>query len=150
MREAFPDCRPVVKGISWHYSHPLERGIDVETDEKIDPEEILKVVLRALRKNRQDWEIKGSIVTDWVDLVIPDLDGGSRGARASQRAEDIAKANGWKLAIRAATWLGQHNSREQYEGKPIGLQLAIVSEVTPTEGVDRKYVVNRKRSHQEK
>lgn len=70
--------------------------------------------------------------------MIPDLDGGKRGDRASQRAGDIAKANNWKLAIRAATWLGQHNSREHYEGEPTGLQLTIVSKTTPTEAVDRK------------
>ena len=84
------------------------------------------------------------IATNLVDLVIPDLDGGARGDTASQRAVDIATANKWKLGNRAATWLGQHNSREHYEGKPTGLQLTIINETTPTEGVDRKYTVQGK------
>ena len=49
------------------------------------------------------------IATNFVDLVIPDLDGGARGDRASQRAEDIAKANKWKLGNRAAQ--GSHVAR---------------------------------------
>ena len=81
------------------------------------------------------------IATNFVDLVILDLVGGARGDRASPRAEDIAKINRWKLADRAATWLGQGNSRERYEGKRTGLQLTIVSEAMPTEAVDRKYIV---------
>ena len=113
----------------------------METDEKTSPEEVLKAVVGALKKSPQVWEIKGAIATNIKRLVILDLGGGTRGARAIQRAEDIAKANGWKLAITAATWLRQHNRREFYQGKPRGLQLTIVSEVAPTEGVDRKYVV---------
>ena len=38
-----------------------------------------------------------------------------------------------------STWLGQHNRREHYEGKPT--QLTIVSKVTPT---DRKYITHSK------
>ena len=138
---SLPNSQPTISGITWHYSHPLERGIDVETEEKAAPEEVLKAITGTLRKARQDWEIKGMIATNIVDLVIPDLDGGSWGARVSQRAEDIAKANNWKLVNRGATWLGQHKSREFIEGKPTGLQISIISEVTPTEGVDRKYIV---------
>lgn len=54
---------------------------------------------------------------DWVDLIIPNLNGGKRGDRASQRAKAIARANKWKLGIRGATWLGQGNSREHYEDR---------------------------------
>ena len=90
--------------------------------------------MKAMRIGFQSWEIKGSIVENWVDVVIPDLDGGERGGRASQRAEGVAKANKWKLGIRVATWLGQHNIREHYEGKPTGLQLTLISDTTPTEG----------------
>ena len=100
----------------------------------------MKAILVALKKNRQDWEIKGAVVDRWVDLVIRDLDGGARGDRESQRAEDIAKANKWKLALRA----GQGNSREHYEGEPAGLRLTIISETVPGEGVDRKYTVQGK------
>lgn len=42
----------VVKGISWHYSHPWERGIDIETEKDVEPEAVLKAVLEALRKSR--------------------------------------------------------------------------------------------------
>ena len=82
--------------------------------------------METLKRNRQDWEIKGMIATDLVDLIVPDLDRGVRGDRASQRAEDIAKVNKWKLANRTATSLSQHNNREHYEGKPTGLQLRTI------------------------
>ena len=42
----------VVKGISWHYSHPWERGIDIDTEKDVEPEAVLKAVLEALRKSR--------------------------------------------------------------------------------------------------
>ena len=119
--------RVTVHGVRWHYSHRLERALDIELPAIANAE---KVIVQVIRIGFQSWDIRGSIVEDFI---IPDLDGGKRGDRASQRAEDIAKANKWKLAIRAATWLGQHNSREHYEGKPTGLQLTIISKDTPTE-----------------
>lgn len=139
VEEALPNSEPVIKGISWHYSQPWERGIDMETNKNVTPAAVLTPVLEALKRSRQDWEIKGMIATDFVDLIIPDLDGGARGDRASQRAEDIVKAKKWKLANSVATWLGQHNNREHYEGKHTGLQLTIISKTIPSEGVDRKY-----------
>ena len=125
--------RATVHGVRWHYSHPLERGLDTEFPALQDTERIKEQILRAVRIGFQSWEIKGSVVEDWVDVVILDLDGGKRGERASQRAEDIAKANNWKLAIRAATWLGPQNSREHYEGKHTALQLTIVGRSHPPE-----------------
>lgn len=50
--KALPHSQAVVKGISWHYSHPWERGIDIETEKDVEPEAVLKAVLEALRESR--------------------------------------------------------------------------------------------------
>ena len=49
----------------------------METHKGTPREEVLNAILGALRNRRQDWEIKGAIVHQWVDLVIPDLAGGA-------------------------------------------------------------------------
>lgn len=56
---ALPNSQPVFKGISWHYSNPLERGIDMETDRSKTPEEVLKVVMEALWKVDKTGKSKG-------------------------------------------------------------------------------------------
>ena len=120
--------------------------MDIETDKSTTREEVLKEILKALKRNRQDWEIKGMIATDFRDLVIPDL---ARGDRANDRAEDIAKVKRMEISEQVATWLGQHKSREHYKGKPTGLQLTIVSKTIPSEGADRKYIVRGKEVERE-
>ena len=87
------EIRTTVHGIRWHNSHLLERALDIEFPGVVDSEKVKEVIVKAMRIGFQLWEIKGSIVEDWVDVVIPDLDRGKRGDRASQRVEDIAKAN---------------------------------------------------------
>lgn len=93
-----------------------------------------------MRIGQQNSDIKGAIVRNWLDLVCPDSDGNARGERATRRAEDIVRANGWTLSIRSAIWLGQHNGGEIYEGKPTGVQISILSERAPEKAVDRKYI----------
>lgn len=138
IEEELLEAKVVIHGISWQFSHPLESGIDLEVEKG---EEVQKIITRAMGVGKQNWDIKGAVVQDWEDVVIQKLDGVKRGERASQRPEDIAKANKWTQTIRSATWLGQHSGGDFCGGEPTGLRMSIVSKETPNQGVDRKYVI---------
>ena len=75
--------KATIHGIRWHYSHPLEREIDIEIPGMVDKEMVKEVIVKSPRIGFQTWEIKGAVVEDWVEIVIPDLDGGKRGERGS-------------------------------------------------------------------
>ena len=113
--EEFQDSASVVHGVTWHYSHPLERGLDIELKDTVDTAGVTKALDE---RGVQQRDIKAELEEDGLALVIPELDAGAQGERASIRAEEIAKANGWKLATRTATWLGQERSRESTRRDP--------------------------------
>ena len=59
-------------------------------------------------------------------MIVEDVDGREKGALAKKRAEEIAPANGWKLAPRAPQWAGQGRNFDTFEGAPTGLIMTII------------------------
>ena len=84
----------------WHYSHPLERIFEIDADKGADQ---AKKITKAVQIGQQNCDIKGGVMKDWLGILIPDLDGGVRGERASIRGLEMAKANEWILSLRSAT-----------------------------------------------
>ena len=41
--------RVTVHGITWHYSHPLERSLDIELPALADMEKVKEVIVKAMR-----------------------------------------------------------------------------------------------------
>ena len=83
-----------VRGISWHYSHPVERVIELEANLKADHDAIAKGVTEAVREGFQSWEIRRGLVYNWLDPVV------DRRELAGVRAAAVARADGWPVAIR--------------------------------------------------
>lgn len=148
LKKVDPGAQVSVTGTAYHFSRRNERTVTMETKNWTSRNEIAHVVLGATKQVEQNWAITATVVADWVEVIMEEVDGRERGMWAQRRAEEIAKANGWKLAPRAPQWVGQKRNFDTYAGTPTGLVMTIVrkDEEPPAEDcVDSPYIVYGKK-----
>jgi len=110
--------------------------------------EVAHIVLAAVKRLEQKWSIKATVIADWVEVVLDEVDGREKGMLAQKRAEEVARANGWKLASGAPQWVGQRWNFNTYEGSPTGLVMTLVrrdGESLARNCVDSLYMIYGKR-----
>jgi len=96
----------------------------------------------------QNWTITSTVVADWVEVVVENVDGREKGMLASRRAGELARANGWTMVQKSLQWIGQNRNFDTYEGSPTGLVMTIIrrdGEPPAMEGVDSPYMAYGKR-----
>jgi len=80
------------------------------------------------RRTPQVFDIKGTVVKDWNQIILGRVDGRERGMPALTRDKQIADTKKWTLAPRARQFAGQRREFDKYEGKATGLISTIVHE----------------------
>jgi len=143
LKKVAPEATVLVLGISYHFSRRNEKVVTVQVENWLPRNQVRAVVLGAVSKIERNWTITAMEMGGWREVIVENVDGRERGALARTRAEEIAQANGWKLAPRAPQWAGQRRNFDTYEGEPTGLIMTLIrreGEPPARDCVDSTYI----------
>jgi len=149
LKKADLGAQTSVLGTSYHFSRRNEKVVTVRVRNWTSKNEVQHIVLGATSAWEQNWTITAAVIADWVEVVVENVDGREKGRLASERAKEIARANGWKLAQRSPQWIGQNRNFDTYEGSPTGLVMTIIrrnGEPPATDCEDSPYMVFGKKT----
>jgi len=126
LKRADPGAQSSVPGTSYHFSRRNEKVVTVQVRNWTSRNEVQHIVLGATKKWEQNWTMTAAVIADWVEVVVEKVDGREKGWRASERVEEIARANGWTLAQKSPQCIGQRRNFDMYEGSPTGLAMTLI------------------------